>query len=50
MTPIGEVAGYCAQLLKKNKLNWQTPAILLYKECCQRFKKYEDIYIRAAEL
>lgn len=31
MTPVGEVAGYCSQSLKKSKVNWFTPAILLYK-------------------
>lgn len=50
MTPVGEVAGYCAQLLKKSKLNWHTPAILLYKECYQTFKKYEEIHLKAASL
>ena len=49
MTPVGEVAGYCSQVLKKSKLNWHTPATLLYKECYQKFKSYESIYKKAAD-
>ena len=40
MTPVGEVAGYCSQMLKKSKLSWHTAAIFLYKECYQKFKGY----------
>lgn len=49
MTPVGEVAGYCSQVLKKSKLNWHTPATLLYKECYQKFKSFESIYEKAAD-
>lgn len=49
MTPVGEVAGYCSQVLKKSKLGWHTAATLLYKECYQKFKIYEAVYKKAAE-
>jgi hypothetical protein len=37
-------------LLKKSQLNWQTPAILLYKDCYQKFKLYEEVYKKASSL
>ena len=49
MTPVGEVAGYCSQVLKKSKLGWHTAATLLYKECYQKFKAYEPVYEKAAK-
>ena len=39
LSALGEVAGYCSKLMKKSKLNWRTPALLLYRYCYDSYRR-----------
>jgi hypothetical protein len=44
LTCIGEVVGYCSKALKKSKVEWRVPSLLLYRYCYDSYRSHTGLY------
>lgn len=45
LTAIGEVVGYCSKAMKKSKLEWRVPSLLLYRYCYDAYRSHTPLYL-----
>jgi hypothetical protein len=45
LTAIGEVVGYCSKAMKKSKLEWRVPSLLLYRYCYDAYRSHTPLYM-----